>query len=74
MIEATAVAMRKDDAPAYLDRAQIEALGAIEGRAIAYERPRVLAWSAVIDGLVVLKTERPPTFVRPPRPWQNRQD
>jgi erythromycin esterase-like protein len=59
------------DAPIrYLDRAQLQAWGPVAGRALDYGDARVRDWAAVLDGVVVLREERPPQYVRPAVPRQ----
>lgn len=54
----------------YLDHRQLLALGMISGRAIDYAKPGNAKWSDVVDGMVVLREEKPPHFVRAARPQQ----
>jgi erythromycin esterase-like protein len=43
----------------YLDRQQLSAFGEVVGRALNYRRPEPANWAALLDGLVVLREERP---------------
>lgn len=54
----------------YVDARQLEALGSLIGRPLNYGKPVVARWSTMLDGLLVLKEERPPDFVRRPIPQQ----
>lgn len=51
----------------YLDRSELAHLGPIASRARGETFSRV-PWAQVIDGLVVFREERPPTFVRGTQP------
>lgn len=51
----------------YLDHAQLAGLGVIAGRPIELAFWPA-AWAEVFDGIVVLRQERPPRFVRGGRP------
>lgn len=44
----------------YLDSDQLDALGAIPGRAVDYTRSTPAEWGRILDGLLVLRRERPP--------------
>lgn len=48
----------------YLDHTQHVAFGKVLGRAINYGKPENAKWSDVVEGMVVLKEESPPHFVR----------
>ncbi len=54
----------------YLDHKQLVAIGTLSGRAINYAKPETTKWSDVVDGMVVLRQETPPHFVRAARPQQ----
>lgn len=47
----------------YLDRAQLAALGAVPARPINH-RYQTASWSTIVDGMIVIREERPPQFVR----------
>jgi erythromycin esterase-like protein len=52
----------------YLDGRKLAALGTIEARPLDYTRPAAANWAGMLDGLVVLREERPVHRVRPARP------
>lgn len=52
----------------YLDARKLAALGAIEARPLDYARPATANWAERLDGLIVLREERPVHRVRPARP------
>lgn len=54
----------------YLDHNQLQALGTISARALDYSKPNQAAWSDVVDGMLVLRQERPVHTVRSARPQQ----
>lgn len=54
----------------YLDRKQLAALGAVPAHPLDYSRAQTADWSGVLDGLIVLREERPLERVRPPKPQQ----
>ena len=41
----------------FLDRAQLKSMGEVSARALNYDKPHVLDWSTVLDGVVVLREE-----------------
>ena len=45
----------------YLDRRRLAKAGTIPARAISYRRAHALPWSQVLDGMIVLREERPAT-------------
>jgi erythromycin esterase-like protein len=51
----------------YFDRSELARLGPIASRAMGETFSRV-SWAEVVDGMVVFREERPPTFVRGPSP------
>lgn len=54
----------------YVDMRQLDALGAITARPLNYGTPLAVRWSTLLDGLLVLREERPPDFVRKATPQQ----
>lgn len=54
----------------YLDREQLTALGALPAHPLDYSKIQSADWSTVVDGLVVLREERPVERVRPAKPQQ----
>jgi erythromycin esterase-like protein len=54
----------------YLDKAQLARLGVIEGRPINYAKPVKANWAALLDGIVVLRQDQPPHYVRSATPQQ----
>lgn len=54
----------------YLDRKQLHALGIVPAHPLDHGRLEAMDWSAVLDGLVVLREERPVSRVRSARPQQ----
>ena len=54
----------------YVDRAQLRAWGSVAGRALDYGDAQVRDWASLLDGVVVLREERPPQYVRPAVPRQ----
>lgn len=44
----------------YLDRDELAASGVVPARAVNYEKPTPANWGDVLDGLLVLRRERPP--------------
>jgi erythromycin esterase-like protein len=63
-LEARALADTSDDIR-YLDREQLDALGTISARPITYAAWQRAAWGRLLDGIVVVRSERPPRYVRP---------
>ncbi len=43
----------------YLDRKALRGYGTLVGRALNYRKPEAADWSVILDGLVVLREERP---------------
>ena len=68
-LEPQAFAESKDDMR-YFDGRQLAAFGKITARAIDYGEPESLAWASELDGLVVLRRERPPIYARGIEPQQ----
>jgi erythromycin esterase-like protein len=54
----------------YVDHQGLKAFGTITARPITYNKPELIDWSTVLDGLLVLRQERPPEFVRSTKPQQ----
>lgn len=63
---------RHPDWPAYLDRQRLKASGAARARAIDYRKWESARWDRLLDGILVLREERPPRFVRDARPVTGR--
>ena len=57
----------------YVDGKRLEALGKVVARPIDYGEPKTLDWGSELDGLVVLRRERPPEYVRGVEPQQSTQ-
>jgi len=68
-LEAQAFADTSEDIR-YLDREQLDALGTISARAITYAASQRAAWGRLLDGIVVVRSERPPRYIRPAVPMQ----
>lgn len=60
----------RDTPLAYLDHEQLAALGTITARPLDSTRSQSADWSGVVDGLLVLRTERPVERIRPAVPRQ----
>jgi erythromycin esterase-like protein len=56
----------------YLDKAQLIRLGVIDGRPINYAKPIRANWAELLDGILVLRQERPPHYLRPATPQQTK--
>lgn len=54
----------------YIDRTQLASLGTIEARAINYAKPANANWAELLDGILVMREERPPHYVRSAVPRQ----
>lgn len=54
----------------YLGRSELATLGHVPAYLIGYAQPRRFDWSELLDGVVVLRAERPRSTVRPARPLQ----
>lgn len=52
----------------YLDRRALAAFGSIEARPLDYAHPAAADWAERLDGVLVLREERPVHRVRPARP------
>jgi erythromycin esterase-like protein len=63
-------ALAGSDADVYLDKAALQRFGSIEARARSYQQPETLAWGGLLDGLLVLREERPQHVVRRAQPQQ----
>lgn len=51
----------RPDAPyTYLDREALASLGPISSRALSHARPVRARWDALVDGIIVIRNERPP--------------
>ena len=68
-LEARALKDSKEDLR-YFDAGQLHALGKIAARAIDFTQPDTLDWAGELDGLVVLRQEHPPEYVRGIEPQQ----
>ena len=64
-LEARALADAGDDIR-YLDRQQLDALGTIAARPISYAAWQKADWGRLLDGIVVLRSERPPRWIALP--------
>lgn len=49
----------------FLDAKAMDALGVTSARPINYDQPVAVRWSDYLDGIFVMREERPPTAVRP---------
>ncbi|MEO8359862.1 MAG: erythromycin esterase family protein, partial [Vicinamibacteria bacterium] len=52
----------------YLSARQLLAYDKLPSRLLGYGRYQSAEWSHLFDGVLVLKSERPPDFTRPPKP------
>jgi len=52
----------------YLSARQLPAYNKLPSRLLGYGGYRSGEWSQLFDGVIILKRERPPDFVRPPKP------
>jgi erythromycin esterase-like protein len=59
-----------EDAIRYVDRKQLVAFGVIAARALSYDTFQTTEWSKLLDGIVILREEHPPQFVRSAKPQQ----
>ena len=55
----------------FVGRPTLAALGPISSRVVSVARWRTEDWSALLDGILVLREERPPRYLRPPAPMQD---
>ncbi len=55
----------------YVSKEELRRLGTIEARPIYYSQPTTAAWADLLDGLVIIREERPPQYVRDP--WRPQQ-
>lgn len=69
-LEARAFSAENSAPDVYLTRAQLDTFGAARARALNYRRPHSVRWGELFDGILVLREERPPQYVREPVPWQ----
>lgn len=68
-LESKAFGASTDDL-AYVDHDTLRGMGRLPGRALDYSESTAEPWSDMLDGLIVLRTERPPHRIRPARPQQ----
>lgn len=68
-IESRALA-GSSDTLRYLDRKQLHALGKAPAHPVDFGQVQATDWSTVLDGLLVLREERPLVRVRPAKPQQ----
>ncbi|MEO7934687.1 MAG: erythromycin esterase family protein [Dokdonella sp.] len=68
-LESRAFEGTKDDI-VYLDHEQLNALDTISARALDYAKPMTTDWAELVDGMIVLRNEQQPHFVRSARPQQ----
>ncbi len=69
-LEARAFSAENSEPDVYLNRAQLDTFGVARGRALNYRSPHSARWGELFDGILVLREERPPQYVREPVPWQ----
>jgi erythromycin esterase-like protein len=71
-LEGRVFAGSKDDIR-YVGSKRLQAFGKIAARPVDYGEPKSLDWGSELDGMVVLRRERPPEYVRGIEPQQSAQ-
>ena len=70
-LEAQVLANSTDDIR-YVDSKQLKAFGAVTARPIDYSESKKASWENVVDGLIVLRQEHPPEYVRSAAPQSDK--
>ena len=68
-VEFEALSVSKDDLR-YMDYRQLKNAGNRSANILGYDKPVTHLWSEVLDGLIVLREERPPQYVYDRKPRQ----
>jgi hypothetical protein len=56
---------------AYIGRDYLRRSGVRKSRVLSYDRYLDANWGDMLDGVLVLKSEAPPTYIRPRKPMQS---